>query len=498
MAIDLILAKVGPKGKAVYHPLRWHDYLTINIYWLALTTLSQTNGLVLPLLVQRFVGPESQGTYYGNLRLWMLMVALLAQAFFGLLSDRSTLRWGRRRPFVLMGTLADMLFIAGVGFTAGLTGLNGYWALLGVVLLLQVSSNMAQGAEQGLIPDLVPDNRRGRFSGVKAALELPLPVILVAFTIGRLVNAGNLWGGLALTMAVLLVCMALTLLAPEKPLGERPAPLDWKPFWRLMAMTGLFAVIILGLGSCVTVVGGLLGGVRSPAALLFLMGAAGLAAMVAAVVAGVWLGVRVGLGAAAARNSSFTWWVINRLAFLVGAINLSTFAVYFLQARLGYAKEKAVGPASLLMMFVGVFILLSALPSGWLADRFGRKRLVAIGGVLGAIGALIALLSPNLPVIFFGGCFMGAGTGLFYAANWALGTEVVPKAEAGRYLGIANLAGAGAGAVGAYIGGPIADYFTRRVPDVPGLGYALLFAIYGLLFLVSIAVLVKVHEPSRA
>jgi hypothetical protein len=40
--------------------------------------------------------------------------------------------------------------------------------------------------------------------------------------------------------------------------------------------------------------------------------------------------------------------------------------------------------------------------------------------------------------------------------------------EAGRFLGISNLAGAGAGAIGTYIGGPIADFFTVNVPQMPG------------------------------
>jgi MFS family permease len=69
--------------------------------------------------------------------------------------------------------------------------------------------------------------------------------------------------------------------------------------------------------------------------------------------------------------------------------------------------------------------------------------------------------------------------------------------EAGRYLGISNLAGAGAGAVGAYIGGPIADYFTRRMPATPEIGYVLLFAIYGMMFLLSVAALARVREKGE-
>jgi len=228
------------------------------------------------------------------------------------------------------------------------------------------------------------------------------------------------------------------------------------------------------------------------------MGLVGLVAMLVSVGLGVWLSVRISIGEQAARrNSSFTWWVVNRLAYLVGAVNLSTFAVYFIQARLGYVKEKAAGPASIMMMVVGVFILLSALPSGWLADRLGRKFLVAVSGGLAALGTVIALLVPNLVIIYIGGCLIGIATGLFYAANWALGTDIVPKEEAGRYLGISNLAGAGAGAVGAYIGGPIADYFTVHVPQIPGLGYILLFAIYGLLFLFSIVALRGVNQKTN-
>ena len=77
--------------------LHWYEYITVNIYWLGLTMVSQSNGLILPLLVQKFVGPEQQGASFGNLRLYTLMVALLVQALMGMLSDHSPLRWGRRR-----------------------------------------------------------------------------------------------------------------------------------------------------------------------------------------------------------------------------------------------------------------------------------------------------------------------------------------------------------------------------------------------------------------
>jgi len=476
-------------------PIRWYDFITINIFFLGLTTLSQTNGLVFPLLIQQFVGETQKGAYFGTLRLWTLMVALLTQALWGLLSDHSRLRWGRRRPFILGGTLAALGCIIAIGFSAGMAGMAGFTFFFVVAMVLAVAANAGQAAQQALIPDLVPEDQRGRFSGVKAILEAPLPLILVSFTVARLIAAGNLWAGLLATMAVLALSMALALLIPETAPSDRPAPLNWQPFLRLLLMTALFAAIILGVGAAVRWLGEPLKAIESVVLQVGVMGLAGLLAMAVAVAAGVWFSVRVSIGRAAARaNPSFTWWVVNRLAFLVGVVNLSGFAIYFLQGRLGLVREKAAGPAAILMLIVGVCILLAALPSGWLADRFGRKRLVAVSGIIALAGTALTLFSPSLPLIFVGGAIIGIGTGFFYAANWALGTGLVPKAEAARYLGISNLAGAGAGAVGAYIGGPIADYFTANAPQAPGLGYVLLFAMYGVMFLVSIVALRGVRE----
>ncbi len=279
---------------------------------------------------------------------------------------------------------------------------------------------------------------------------------------------------------------------PEKPFEKDSKSLDWSPFLRLVLMTALFTIIILGMGQIVKITGRALESNESPITLFIVMGLVGFIAMMTAVGLGVWASVRLGLGNAAQQNPSYSWWVVNRLAYLVGTTNLSSFAIFFLQARLGYVEEIAAQPASILILIVGVSILLTALPSGWLADRFGHKRLVTFSGLTAALGTLIAILVPDLKIIYIGGALIGIATGVFYTANWALGTELVPMREAGRYLGISNLAGAGAGAVGAYIGGPIADFFTLRIPQAPDLGYILLFAIYGFFFLFSILALTRV------
>jgi MFS family permease len=196
-----------------------------------------------------------------------------------------------------------------------------------------------------------------------------------------------------------------------------------------------------------------------------------------AVFLGVVISIRISIGKGAKADKSFTWWVVNRLAFLVAATNLATFLVFFLQERFPeLSAAKAAEPAANVILFVGVFIILFAVPGGWLADRFGKKLLLVIAAILPSIGAFMVVFGPGMAMIYIGASFVGAGTGLFYSVNWALGTAIVPKEKAGQYLGLSNLAGAGAGAVGAYIGGPIAD----------NTNYVLLMSIYGIMFLLSI------------
>jgi len=469
---------------------------------MGLTTLSQTmTPLMIPLLVQQFVGEGQQGTFYGKIRLWSLMVAILVQALMGMLSDRSTLRFGRRRPFIFIGTLFNVIIIIAIGLSIGLDGMNGYWYLFVMVILLMVASNSAQAAAQGLIPDLIPVDMRGRFSAFKALFEVPIPLILVSFTIGRLISAGYYWPALLTTIGILLFTMLITMFAPENQFNGPTKALDWTPFIRLIGMVITFTITILFFGEIIKRTGNqlipLLFGNQfwNQTVAILIFGVIGTAAMITTIGIGVWFSIRIGLGKISEGKSAYSWWVINRLAFLAGTTNLASFALYFLQGRLGYDNETAARPATLLFMLIGLFILILSIPSGWLTDKFGPKIIVFISGIVAAFGAIIIIISPSIELMYVGGVMVGIATGLFFPSNWSLGTELVPSTESGRYLGISNLAGAGAGAVGAYIGGPIADYFTLTYPKSPGIGYVLIFSIFGLLFVFSIYAIskVKVH-----
>jgi MFS family permease len=124
---------------------------------------------------------------------------------------------------------------------------------------------------------------------------------------------------------------------------------------------------------------------------------------------------------------------------------------------------------------LGGFIILFGLIAGWLSDRFDRKLLTAAGGVIGALGVAVMILGPDIAWMYLAAAIIGLAYALFNVASWALGTDIIPRERAGEFLGLQNLAGAGAGAIGAYIGGTIADHS----------GYVLMIAMFGVMFLLS-------------
>ncbi len=136
--------------------LRWYDHVGINVFWLGLNIRNNAFGSIfLPYLIAQFVGADIRNTALGEMRTIGLVMAMLVQPAMGFLSDRSMSRWGRRRPFIVVGALLDVVFLAAFALATNL------WFLVVAVLLIQFSSNISHGALQGLIPDLVPEDQRG-------------------------------------------------------------------------------------------------------------------------------------------------------------------------------------------------------------------------------------------------------------------------------------------------------------------------------------------------
>jgi MFS family permease len=189
-------------------------------------------------------------------------------------------------------------------------------------------------------------------------------------------------------------------------------------------------------------------------------------------------------------NPAFWRLILARLLFLTGVYGIQVFAQYFIRDTL--AVPDPVKLTGDLLAVIVLTLIGFSLIAGYLADRYGRKPLHVAASFLIILGSLAMVFSANAGMIILFGSVIGAGIGLFLSANWALANDLAPAGEAGKYLGLTNLATAGAGAL-SRLAGPGIDLLNAAQPGSYW-GYDGLFIGAALLALLSLFVLRQVDE----
>jgi MFS family permease len=193
------------------------------------------------------------------------------------------------------------------------------------------------------------------------------------------------------------------------------------------------------------------------------------------------------------REQSSYWWLIaERLLFLLGIYGMQTFAQYYLQDVLRVPDPpKQTGD---LLAALTLTLVLLVLVGGWLTDKYGAKRILTIGTFISAGGMLLMLLATDMRGLMLFGTLLGAGIGLFLTSNWALANALAPQGEAGKYLGLTNIATAGAAAL-SRLEGPLLDWLNAAWPGA-WIGYKGLFVFGAVCMLLSIFLLRKIDVKS--
>ena len=92
------------------------------------------------------------------------------------------------------------------------------------------------------------------------------------------------------------------------------------------------------------------------------------------------------------------------------------------------------------MILVVVGNLVAIVPSARISDRVGRKPVIYVACAIGFVGVTMAALAPGIPFAIVGATLFGASAGTFLAVDWALMTDIIPRASSGRYMGLSNVA----------------------------------------------------------
>jgi len=182
-----------------------------------------TMGMVVLPAEALWLFPGDESLYLG-LALGIVGISQLICPAAGLVSDRHRSRWGRRRPFIFMGTLAAVVSIAGLW-------VSSVWRLPGLFFFFLFSSqtalNVVYAAQAAIVPDLYK-SEKGEVSGMVSSLQLGGNLIGMFYVLCSAERDFHLTYGVYIVMLAVtgvLVCIA----SRERPTDKEPVkPFTWE------------------------------------------------------------------------------------------------------------------------------------------------------------------------------------------------------------------------------------------------------------------------------
>jgi len=309
----------------------------LSIYWFGINAIwGGLNNVILQRRMDDLVGKANAGSGLALVTLLGAAVAIVVQPTIGTISDYTITRWGRRKPYIAIGAVLDVVFLAGIATS------NTYVSVVAFVVLLQISSNFAQGPFQGYVPDLVPAAQVGLASGL-------MGVMIVLGRIGGVAIASiGLFTGSFVAATIGLGLLELT--------------------------TAIVTVVTVDEGRSAVARGG-----RS------------------------WLQIATGAwGLDILKERSFVWLLGSRLFVLMATVTLTDLIFFYMSRSIGLSDTEIGVWINVATAVIAVTTALTTFPAARLSDRLGRKTLVYFTCALGSVGMLGVALAPNivLAVVF--------------------------------------------------------------------------------------------------
>ena len=403
----------------------------ISLYWLGLTAIDGAVGLFIQnrLNFGGFADPLEIGRIAFVISIPVAVLSIIIQPTVGAISDYTVSRWGRRKPYIVFGSLLDLVFLAGIA-TA-----NNVVVLAAFAALLAVSTNIARGPFQGYVPDLIAEKQVGMASALVGLMQ-----ILGNVTGFLLVTLAVAAGRMELAIAAVAIVELLTMVAVVVRVSPGLAPRDREGRSWVQIAGSAWATDILN-------------------------------------------------------ERSYVWLVASRLFFLMGGAMLVNFVITYLKQSHGLDEQAANSTNFVILILIVLGNVVAIIPSARLSDRIGRKPVIYASCVIGGLGLAIAGLAPSVPLAMVGALLFGVSAGTFLAVDWALITDIIPRAASGRYMGLSNVATSSSTVFAVMTGGLVLDAVNNAtfLGSGPRAAYLLGAANY----LVSMILLRPVVEPDR-
>jgi MFS family permease len=158
------------------------------------------------------------------------------------------------------------------------------------------------------------------------------------------------------------------------------------------------------------------------------------------------------LGYILRNDSDFRWFLVARSVSQFAVMAMAFYVIF--AVRTHDLSPEAAGTMTAIL-FISQTISSSAV--GWLGDRFGHRTMFAMGNLLMAVSAALALFAPGVNWFYL----IFAVTGMVNSTQWtstlALTSEFGTDSERPFYIGLANTVIAPSTLIAPIIGGWLAD-----------------------------------------
>jgi MFS transporter, DHA2 family, multidrug resistance protein len=159
-------------------------------------------------------------------------------------------------------------------------------------------------------------------------------------------------------------------------------------------------------------------------------------------------------------SPTYRWW-------LLGNVMIGTFMAVLdativnvglpkIMASFGVGLDKIEWVLTAYMLSLAVMLP----TSGWLADKYGYKRVYFLGLALFTFGSFLCGVSPNENMLIFSRVVQGLGAGCIMPVGMAIVTREFPPEKRGIALGFWSIASAASVSFGPMIGGYLVDNFS--------------------------------------
>lgn len=314
------------------------------------------------------------------------VTSTITTIIIGALSDRTRSRWGRRTPWILVGSVLTAMVMVGLGM------INNESQLPIFILLwcgIQTFINMIVAPLIAVIADQVAPKHRGTISSIYAIGyvigQYGGPVVG-----GRFMSTSN--PGLVNTGYYILAIMmfisgpvAAILMREKSSLNMPKDKLDWSGFVKAF----VFPIH---------------------------------------------------------RVRNFYLALFGKMMINIAVTAFGVYQVFILTSGMGLGSTSAGKYVSLMGTATMLTAIIFSSTSGIISDKLGtRKWLVAFAALLTSIGTILPFIFRSPSTMIWYGIIAGTGSGIFFAVDQALNLEVLPDPEtAAKDLGILNFANTGA------------------------------------------------------